>query len=70
MKPAISFLTFNIALALSNVVGAGVLLVLQDIIRAEEVWSFIAIGIVAVACAIVFLDGVVHLGGKYVNRNR
>ncbi len=65
MKSVLYFLIFTVAISMSNVVGAGVLLVLMDVFRPEEVFSCVAIAILAIACAITFLDGVVHLGVKH-----
>lgn len=68
MKTIGHFTLLILALCLSNVVGAGVLQILLEALRPDEAFSCIAAAIVAVSCALIFLDGVVHLGAKYVKR--
>ena len=61
MKNATAFLLFNIVLILSNVVGAGILMVaaatLGDL---DSVLVWLLVGVVAIVCSIVFWRGAIE----------
>jgi uncharacterized membrane protein YwaF len=65
MKSVVQFLVLVFFIALSNIVAAGVMQVLLTAVRPTEAFSCIVISVISVTCAIIFLDGVVHLGAKY-----